>query len=75
MNIKRPIVQALIFLFSFCLLLFIINNKQMFLLVDYRENDYIKRLSEYCEIVNDQIIQTNIILGLFLSMTNILTSS
>ena len=32
----------------------------MFLLVDYRENDYIKRLSEYCEIVNDQIIQTNI---------------
>jgi len=36
-------------------------NKQMFLLVDYRENDYIKRLSEYCEIVNDHIIQTNIL--------------
>jgi crossover junction endonuclease MUS81 len=33
----------------------------MFLLVDYRENDYIKRLSEYCEIVNDHIIQTNIL--------------
>lgn len=32
----------------------------MFLLVDYRENDYIKRLSEYCEIVNDSIIQTTI---------------
>jgi crossover junction endonuclease MUS81 len=33
----------------------------MILLVDYRENDYIKRLSEYCEIVNDHIIQTNIL--------------